>query len=256
LKLTVKIGCCGIPKSRREYYKSFSVVEVQQTFYKIPLPSTLERWRKEAPEDFEFTIKAWQVITHLPTSPTWKRSGLKVSKNEYDKYGYLRPTKENFDAWMKTLEAAKILQANVIVIQTPPSFGYSEENVRNIRSFFSQIDRNNMLIGWEPRGTWKQHLDVVGKLVKELNLIHIVDILKLKPAAIGRVAYIRLHGLNGEVNYRYKYKDEDLDRLLKCIEELYNNGVETVYVMFNNVFMFDDALRFKKLCSDRGFNIK
>ncbi|HIQ03251.1 MAG TPA: DUF72 domain-containing protein [Desulfurococcales archaeon] len=239
-----------------EYYKTFSVVEVQQTFYRIPSPSTLKRWREEAPKDFEFTIKAWQVITHPPTSPTWRKSGLKISKNNYDRYGYLRPTRENFEAWRKIIDVSRILRARIIVVQTPPSFGYSEENVRNIREFFSQVDRGNIIVGWEPRGTWKDHLDIVEKLVKELKLIHIVDIFKIRPVVTSDIVYIRLHGLNGEVNYRYKYRDEDLLKLLNYVSELQGMGVREVYVMFNNVFMFDDALRFKKLCSSRGFNVK
>ena len=57
--------------------KKFSLVEVEQTFYKLPLVKTAERWRAEAPRGFEFSIKAWQALTHLPTSPTWRRSDLK-----------------------------------------------------------------------------------------------------------------------------------------------------------------------------------
>jgi uncharacterized protein YecE (DUF72 family) len=49
------------------------VVEVQQTFHDPPPLATLQRWRVEAPADFEFTPKAWQVITHLGTSRTCRR---------------------------------------------------------------------------------------------------------------------------------------------------------------------------------------
>jgi len=49
------------------------VVEVQQTFYQIPRIATGKRWREEAPPDFEFTMKAWQLITHEPSSPTYRR---------------------------------------------------------------------------------------------------------------------------------------------------------------------------------------
>src|SRR6185503_19103411 len=49
--------------------KQFPVVEVQQTFYDPPPIGTLEKWRRQAPAGFEFTMKAWQVITHLGESP-------------------------------------------------------------------------------------------------------------------------------------------------------------------------------------------
>ena len=50
--------------SVREYFETFPLVEVQQTFYEPPAPRTLLRWREQAPDSFEFTMKAWQLITH------------------------------------------------------------------------------------------------------------------------------------------------------------------------------------------------
>ncbi len=32
----VKVGCCGFPVEKPEYYRRFPVVELQQTFYKLP----------------------------------------------------------------------------------------------------------------------------------------------------------------------------------------------------------------------------
>jgi uncharacterized protein YecE (DUF72 family) len=69
----LKVGCCGFRSARADYVQLFPVVEVQQTFYQPPQISTLKRWREDAPTDFEFTIKAWQLITHEARSPTYKR---------------------------------------------------------------------------------------------------------------------------------------------------------------------------------------
>ena len=64
---------CGFTIGRGTYFRQFRVVEVQQTFYDPPAQTTLARWRDEAPPEFEFAMKAWQVITHLGTSPTYRR---------------------------------------------------------------------------------------------------------------------------------------------------------------------------------------
>jgi len=72
----VKDGCCGFPVGMKKYFENFDVVEVQKTFYKPPSQKTAEKWRKNAPENFEFTIKAWQVITHPPSSPTYRKAEL------------------------------------------------------------------------------------------------------------------------------------------------------------------------------------
>ncbi|NIN51751.1 MAG: DUF72 domain-containing protein, partial [Nitrososphaeria archaeon] len=72
----VKVGCCGFPGSRKGYFNDFNLVEIQQTFYKMPRLETAQRWRQEAPNEFEFTLKAWQLITHPPTSPTYRKAGI------------------------------------------------------------------------------------------------------------------------------------------------------------------------------------
>jgi uncharacterized protein YecE (DUF72 family) len=47
------------------------------------------------------------------------------------------------------------------------------------------------------------------------------------------------------VNYRYKYTDEDLRELLQMVA-----GEKEAYVMFNNVYSFEDAKRFKEMIGD------
>ncbi len=75
--------------------------------------------------------------------------------------------------------------------------------------------------------------------------MHVVDPFKHEMLVTRGTAYLRLHGIGkGEVNYSYKYTDDDLSRLKGFIDGV---GSSTVYVMFNNVHMLDDAIRFMKL---------
>lgn len=245
----ILVGTCGwsVKGGKKAYFNYFKIIELQDTFYKLPKLETAKKWRNMAPKDFVFTLKAWQVITHPPSSPTWRKAGLRIDSKTRDKYGYLKPTEENFKAWEQTLEVCKTLDAEVCVFQTPPSFGYSNENQENVENFFSSIKRNNVRLGWEPRGTWNEHLDIVGKLCKKLDLIHIVDVLRREPVYVTDLCYFRLHGLGGkEVNYRYKYTDNDLQKLLEKVMKYFKMGC-SVYVLFNNIYMRDDALRFKEL---------
>lgn len=57
----MKVGLCGFTIGAAAYFETFGVVEVQQTFYDPPAPSTLDRWRAQAPPAFEFTMKAWRL---------------------------------------------------------------------------------------------------------------------------------------------------------------------------------------------------
>ncbi len=248
----IRVGTCGwsAKGGRKAYYKYFNVIELQDTFYKLPREETAKRWRETAPVDFEFTVKAWQVITHPPSSPTWRRSGIEVTPEMKDKYGYFRPTDQVFEAWQAVKKLCLILETKVCVFQTPPSFGYSKENADNVEAFFSSIDRAGLVLGWEPRGTWHNHPDEVKRLCDSLDIVHVVDILRRDPVTTHDVCYFRLHGLGGrEVNYRYKYTDKDLAVLKEKVER-YEEESEVVYVMFNNIYMFEDALRFKKLLGE------
>jgi len=108
--VNVKIGTCGFGRTKRpDYVKNLPVVEIQHTFYQPPMIETLEKWRRDVPEDFEFTLKAWQLITHEATSPTYKRCTRffteAISAGEYGSTPSLRftismPTEKLFQSLM------------------------------------------------------------------------------------------------------------------------------------------------------------
>lgn len=93
---------CGFCEAKVRYFRDFDTVEIQQTFYLILQEKTLEHWRKEAPEGFIFSMKAFQGVTHPPNSPTW-RSNVRPSKD----VGLLRPTSDVLHFWRLTLREAE-----------------------------------------------------------------------------------------------------------------------------------------------------
>lgn len=237
---TVKIGCCGFPVGRKNYYRHFPCVEVQQTFYHPPRLAVLARWRREAPEDFEFTIKAWQLITHTPQSPTYRRLRMEVPEERSDRYGNFRPTEDVFEAWETTRGAAETLGARIIIFQTPQSFRPTPENKTNMRGFFQEIKKDGFILGWEPRG-WDA---AEGEgLCSEWGLFRISDPFQDRGRG-GDITYWRLHGIGG---YRYRYSDDDLSLLRQWVSQ---EG--TAYAMFNNLSMFQDGLRFQQLWRREG----
>lgn len=72
--MKIHVGCCGFPIAMSEYFKKFNLVELQSTFYKLPLERTAKKWRSIAPANFKFTVKAFQGISHPIESPTWRNS--------------------------------------------------------------------------------------------------------------------------------------------------------------------------------------
>jgi uncharacterized protein YecE (DUF72 family) len=236
---TLSVGCCGWTEAQGRYLTHFQSIELQTTFYQPPAAAVAARWKSIAPADFRFCMKAWQLITHTPSSPTYRRLKSGVSPEEHDLYGSFRPTEQVWLAWEKTKEIATILDARVIVFQCPKSFLPTRENIRNLRSFFANLDRDDRAFAWEPRGDdWSAGL--IRDLCAENNLIHCVDPFQSEPA-YGDALYWRLHGRGG---YRYRYTDEDLSELGAKLRA-YAHLLGPNYVMFNNIYSNQDALRFK-----------
>ncbi len=104
----VRVGCCGFRSSRESYYGLLDSVEVQHTFYQPPQVSTLRRWREEAPAGFEFTLKAWQLVTHESNSPTYRRMKRSLPDELRGQVGSFRMTPPVLDAWRRTLECARL----------------------------------------------------------------------------------------------------------------------------------------------------
>jgi uncharacterized protein YecE (DUF72 family) len=76
----VRIGCSGwnYKSWRDEFYEGkparlwlqhyaqqFDTVEVNNTFYRLPLKSSVARWVEQTPPDFLFSIKASRYLTHV-----------------------------------------------------------------------------------------------------------------------------------------------------------------------------------------------
>lgn len=230
-----KVGCCGFAVSQKEYFQLFNLIEIQITFYQLPRLQTAEKWHDTAPQGFEFTMKAWQLITHEPSSPTYRRLRGKIDPAKFDHYGGFRVTPEVLEAWDRTAMFARTLGASIVVFQCPASFRPTQRNVINMREFFTRIDRADFTFACEPRGGWPEAL--VRELCEDLQLIHCVDPFKNKQQ-YGEIQYFRLHGITG---YAYRYTDADLGRLKGWIDE------KPAYLLFNNNWMKDDALRFIEL---------
>jgi uncharacterized protein YecE (DUF72 family) len=209
---------------------------VQQTFYQPPLVTTGERWKEEAPPSFEFTMKAWQLITHEPSSPTYRRLRRTIPEEKKKDYGFFKETEEVGEAWSKTAEFAQALGAKKILFQSPASFYPSAEHIKNLKQFFKKVESPSFIFIWEPRGRWER--GEVEKICMELGIIPCVDPFGGK--LIGEsLLYVRLHGGTG---YQDTYSEVEMKKLIKTGE-----NYPQAYLMFNNIRMYEDACFLRKL---------
>jgi uncharacterized protein YecE (DUF72 family) len=231
----IRTGCCGFALPQAKYFATFPCIEIDTSFYQLPKIETAARWRASAPAGFEFAMKAWQVITHPASSPTYKRTRLSEGDRKYCGHFGFNPTVRW--AWDQTLAVAKTLRAVCVLFQCPASFRPTKENIAGLRRFFERAKRGKFHMGWEPRGEWPAEL--ISGLCNDLELIHVVDPLKAAPACAGKIRYYRLHGTTG---FRHRYTQEELRQLRELC-----SGRAPTYCMFNNITMADDAQRFARL---------
>ncbi len=100
------------------YAQIFETVEVDSTFYAIPSSLALENWYQKTPQNFTFSLKLPQTITH-----------------EHN----LRQT--SFEVLEEFCERIKILREKLglVLIQLPPNLEASKENAQNLRRFLLQL---------------------------------------------------------------------------------------------------------------------
>jgi uncharacterized protein YecE (DUF72 family) len=254
----IKVGTCGwgylnpsyfFPdwktrfKDKLQVYAAiFNVGEVNYTFYHLPDENVMKLWRQRVDEvnkDFEFTLKAPKVITHL------------------DKFQSDTSIRE----FEKTKRLAKALRCKLIIFQTSSSFKPTSNNLKAISSFFDNIDREDFLLAWEFRGKeWfqKSVKEKVISILQKYEVLHVVDFfLDLPLYSPNGVYYTRLHGSPpGKRQYYYKFTQRDLSELKSKITSLIQEReVKELYVMFNNVSMYEDAYNFREMLKKEGFNV-
>jgi uncharacterized protein YecE (DUF72 family) len=101
------------------YYASqFNTVEVDSTFYRIPTQPTVQNWATQTPEDFMFSLKFPQLITHI-----------KMLKN-------CQPETEAFLSRVKHLGQ----KLGPLLLQFPPTF--ASEHFPDLADYLHKLPKN------------------------------------------------------------------------------------------------------------------
>jgi len=227
----IKVGCCGFPTSMKKYFENFSLVELNSTFYQYPRMETVEGWREKAPKNFEFTVKAHQDVSH--------KAKMKVEEASLQAFNQMK-------------QICKVLNSKILLIQTPGSF--RPDKLADAERFFNEVDRGDLLLVWETRGpAWEttETYKLLGQVLEKLDVTHVTDPFRIMPAYTGEIVYFRLHGLGGQMYY-YQHSDVELQKLKELIASYEREGKD-VYVLFNNLSMFEDGARFMEYLSKGTF---
>lgn len=221
--------------TRLSYYASlFNTVELNSTFYKLPLPRTFEKWALEVPEDFRFTLKLWKGITH--------GKKLVFDKADIDRF----------------MEAAEHVGAKkgCLLVQFPGSITSDYDGP--VEEILERIQERNEGQQWrvvvELRSDTWYHEITYGMLDRhKASLVFHDKGTSRTPASneATSVVYLRYHGPRGD--YRESYPDAFLEEQAERIKTWLAQDKE-VYVYFNNTIgsAFHNAQMLQHMSSRAG----
>lgn len=102
------------------YAKAFSTIEVDSTFYAIPASLTIENWHRKTPDNFIFSLKMPQEITH--------------------EYVLREPSFVILEEFCERVLMLKE-KLGVVLIQLAPTFGATKENAYALREFLAVLPK-------------------------------------------------------------------------------------------------------------------
>jgi uncharacterized protein YecE (DUF72 family) len=205
------------------YQERFDTVEINNSFYRLPSESAVEKWRASAPQDFRFSVKGSRFLTHMKKL---KDPG---------------PGLEKFFSRIDPLRS----KLGAILFQLPPNF---ESNPGRLTEFLDALPPPHRYAFEFRHESW--HNGEVLGLLRAHNAawcaFHLAGV--ESPVEItADIAYIRLHGPGGK--YQGSYSDDALrgwaDRIKAWREEL-----KTIYVYFDNDdsgYAAKNALRLREM---------
>ncbi|MEW6116398.1 MAG: DUF72 domain-containing protein [Nitrospirota bacterium] len=199
----------GLPQKRwLEHYRSiFSTVELNVTFYRLPLASSFNRWYHETPADFVFSIKGSRYITHI------KR---------------LLDPKEPLELFFERAELLKE-KLKVVLWQLPPNF---HVDIERLYKFIKLLKSYPVRHTFEFRHESWITDDIVNLCKKNKVSLCMADAPEFVydlPVTADFV-YIRRHGAKGiNGDYTKKFLESDAER----INEYMRKGKD-VFIYFNN----------------------
>jgi len=201
--------------SRLHYYGSlFNTLEINSSFYKIPLAKTFKKWSEEVPENFTFTVKCWRGITHAK---------------------HLEITDADIDVFMATI-ATVGSKAGCLLIQFPPSINVSY--LKKVEKILERITYNDTNQQWR-LAIELRHMSwycdaayAVFEKYKAAVVLHdMPGSTTPLQVPITNLLYLRFHGPTG--NYDGCYSPDFIKSRAEQVQQ-WKNTVSNIYIYFNN----------------------
>ena len=142
------------------------------------------------------------------------------------------PSLETFKALKYMLIVCRILRAEVLVLQTPPSLKFTEENITAIKQTLLYLKQGSITIAWEARTSLGTQIPLeLYELMEELDIIPVVDLSRFDPPP-RELIYGRIFG---------GLKPMTISELQAIYKRVNKSIARKVYVCFHGARMYRDA---------------
>lgn len=195
------------------YANTFSITEINMSFYHLPKKQTVEKWVEKVPDNFLFCPKMSKYLTHI------KR---------------LKDPEETLENFFDVFEPMKD-KMGPILIQTPPSLHFDYDIANNLYQLLQKKYKDYRFAMEGRHESWLT-IDSVNLMAK-YNIAFVVS-----QSGVGfpyaeyvtaKDIYIRFHG-PGKL-YASSYSDAEIKKFAKQFNKWIKDGHQ-LWIFFNNCY--------------------
>lgn len=205
------------------YTQHFDTVELNNTFYRLPLETGLASWREQTPKGFCFAVKGSRFLTHM------------------------KKLKDPGSGIARFFERVDLLgnKLGPVLFQLPP---FWDVNGERLEEFLSALPRGHRYAFELRNQSW--HTPEVYRILRRHNTAFCIFEIAGFFSGIEVTAnftYLRLHGPGGA--YQGSYTGETLEQWAARIRR-WRRELRAVYICFDNdqaAYAVENALTLKRL---------
>jgi uncharacterized protein YecE (DUF72 family) len=240
------------------YAEHFDTVELDSTYYRLPVESMAERWVEQTPDEFVMHVKAFGVMTRHPVKKEQLPTDLRDEAPLDEKGRVDRPSREfrgevfgRFREALEPLRAAGKLGG--ILFQFPSYVVYKDYSLDYLAWAREQMGEDEMLVEFRHVSWYEEDVrsEVLSFLEEHGMSLVVVDAPKVEAKNVPRTLlaltsptlYVRFHGRNAKTwnvrgtsaaeRFDYLYSEDELREWVEPLRELAGQA-QNAYAVFNN----------------------
>jgi len=203
-----------------------NTVELNMSFYRFPYKKIVQSWAKRTPDDFVWSIKVHQSITH---------------KHRF--------SGRSMEIWTKFKERFKPLLPNVryFLFQLPPKFKPSGRSLENLEHFIQDVNLgHSFVLEWRNEEWFKDEwIDWARRLGITLCTVDSPELPNMVLKSNDHI-YVRFHGRIFWYSHNYTEME-----LLDVIRRVIQHKPKFIAIYFNNNHdMLKNALETKRIIEE------